>query len=133
MFVLTFKTILVVFYKYAVKYIPGDTIRIPLKVFSRAGPEGMIRLPTTDEEATRMGETFLDDERDSDDIANRPQFRDDDDDDIPPPASSNDRKKFIRMTENEEDVFSVSDGEEEEEEARPSGQDEGTKAWQTSD
>ena len=113
------------------KYIPSDTIRIPLRVFSRAGPDGMIRLPTSEEEEARIGETFL--EEDEDNIDSRPEnerrFRDEDDD-IPPPVTTS---KKIKLTENEEDFFDVSDDEDDEENGTSarssSGQDEGIKPW----
>jgi hypothetical protein len=76
----------------------------------------MIRLPTSEEEAAHMGETFQDDNSDE------AEFHDEDDD-IPPAV------KGIKATENEEDFFSVSDDEEEEETSRPATNDEGTKAW----
>jgi hypothetical protein len=86
------------FYRYAVKYIPSKTVRIPLKVFSGIEPDGMIRLPEQD---VVEAETFPDSED--------PHFDDDDDDDdIPPPVRQN-----VKMTENEEDFFDVSDEEEE--------------------
>jgi hypothetical protein len=111
-----------------VKYIPSNTIRIPLKVFSRIGPEGMIRLPTSDEEAAHIGETFS-----SNSAEDPPQpFHDephearfhDDDDDIPPVVP----KQTVKLQENEEDFFDVSD-DEDENEVRPAGQDDGTNAW----
>jgi len=102
-----------------VKYIPSDTIRIPLKVFSRVSPDGMIRLPTSDEEAARMGETFPENDNDED----AAQTFHDEDDDIPPPVASVPGR--IKVQENEEDFFDVSDTEEE---VRPTN-DEGTKAW----
>jgi hypothetical protein len=114
------QAILVVFYRYAVKYIPSDTMRIPLKVFSRVSPEGMIRLPTSDEEAARMGETFPDNDSDED----GEQTFHDEDDDIPPPVASVPGR--VKVQENEEDFFDVSDTEEEQ--VRPTN-DEGTKAW----
>lgn len=113
------QAILIVFYRYAVKYIPSNTIRIPLKVFSNIGPDGMIRLPTEDEAAV-IGNTF--DSTDED--IEQSRFHDEDDD-IPPPVPS---KNPVKMSENEEDFFDVSD-DEEEEQVRPAGQDEGTKAW----
>jgi hypothetical protein len=91
----------------------------------------MIRLPTSEEEASRMGETFLDDDEDGIDSApqNERQFRDEDDD-IPPPVATN---RKVKMTENEEDFFDVSDGEDEEENGADaqasSGNDDGTEAW----
>jgi hypothetical protein len=122
---------LVLFYRYAVKYIPSATIRIPLKVFSRAGPDGMIRLPTSEEEAARMGETFPEDDEDDTNSPpeNERRFRDEDDD-IPPPVATN---RKVKLTENEEDFFDISDGEDEENDEagaqRGSERDEGTKAW----
>ena len=84
----------------------------------------MIRLPTSEEEAARMGETFLDDN--SDEIPdNEHPFHDEEDDDIPPPVTASVNTKKVKMTENEEDFFDVSDGEEDTD-VRP---DEGTKAW----
>src|SRR5271169_6353750 len=80
------KAILVMFYRYAVKYIPSDTIRIPLKVFSRVGPDGMIRLPTSDEEAARIGEAFPDSDDNFDDSPDNETRFHDEDDDIPPPV-----------------------------------------------
>jgi len=86
----------------------------------------MIRLPTSEEEAARMGETFLDDDN-SDEIPNNEHhFHDEEDDDIPPPVTTSVETKKVKMTENEEDFFDVSDGEEDTD-VRP---DEGTKAWQ---
>jgi hypothetical protein len=121
------QAILIVFYRYAVKYIPSGTIRIPLKVFSRAGPDGMIRLPSSEEEAARMGETFPDDENDSIESPDNERHFHDEDDDIPPPVANN---KKIKVVENEEDFFDVSDGEEEGVAVAGDGrQDEGTKAW----
>ena len=104
---------------------PSNTIRIPLKVFSRLGPDGMIRLPTSEEEAARMGETFPDDDDSDEIVANDQRFRDEDDDDIPPPVTTSVNTKKLKMTENEEDFFDVSDGEEDVDVR----QDEGTKAW----
>lgn len=107
-------------------------MRIPLKVFSRVNPDGMIRLPSSDEEAARMGETFAGSDEDSErlpSIENR--FRDDDDDDIPPPANGSMDPKKVKMTESEEDFFDVSDGEDEDEEQEPreGHRDEATNAW----
>ena len=113
------------FYRYAVKFVPSNTIRIPLKVFSRFGPDGMIRLPTSEEEAAHIGETFPDDNSDENVEGNR--FHDEGDDDIPPPV----KRSKAKMQENEEDFFDVSDGEEEEDgnfvNDRSSGLDEATK------
>ena len=119
------QAILIVFYRYAVKYMPSNTIRIPLKVFSRVGPDGMIRLPTSEEEAARMGETFLDDDNSDEIVDNEQRFHDEDDDDIPPPVTALVNAKKVKITENEEDFFDVSDGEEDVDVR----QDEGTKAW----
>jgi len=83
----------------------------------------MIRLPTSDEEAARMGETFPD--NDSDEEA--AQTFHDEDDDIPPPVP-NVHEGRIKVQENEEDFFDVSDDEDEVEQVRPTS-DEGTKAW----
>ena len=100
-------------------------MRIPLKVFSRIGPDGMIRLPTSDEEAARMGETFPDN---SDSDEDPRQTFHDEDDDIPPPVTGIPGR--VKVQENEEDFFDVSDAEEEVDETvvRPTS-DEGTKAW----
>jgi hypothetical protein len=87
----------------------------------------MIRLPTSDEEAARMGETFPDDENDSIESPDNERHFHDEDDDIPPPVANN---KKIKVAENEEDFFDVSDGEEEGVAVAGDGrQDEGTKAW----
>ena len=113
------------------KYIPSDTIRIPLKVFSRGNANGMIRLPTSDEEAVRIGETFADSDEDSERLpSNGNRFRDEDDD-IPPPVHASENPRKIKMTENEDNFFDVSDGEDDEEEQEPRQMhgDEATTAW----
>jgi hypothetical protein len=106
-------------------------MRIPLKVFSRVHPDGMIRLPNSDEGAARIGETFADSDEDSERLpSSENRFRDDDDD-IPPPANASMDPKKVKMTENEEDFFDVSDGEAEDEEQEPREvhRDEATNAW----
>jgi len=85
----------------------------------------MIRLPTSEEEAARMGETFLDDDNSDEIVDNEQRFHDEDDDDIPPPVTALVNAKKVKITENEEDFFDVSDGEEDVDVR----QDEGTKAW----
>lgn len=127
------------------KYIPSKTIRIPLKVFSRISPDGMIRLPTSEEEAEALNSTFEDDvdqhQHDLDHDDNGMTNFHDDDDDIPPTVGTGQGKK-VKMTENEEDFFDVSDGEDEGQEALPTqsmglgaarrlsaGEDNATKAW----
>jgi len=123
--------ILIVFYRYAVKYIPSNTIRIPLKVFSSVGPDGMIRLPTSDEEEAHIGETFSSNSDEDhqqpfhDDEPHESPFHDEDDD-IPPAVPL--PKRTVKLQENEQDFFDVSD-DDDDEEVRPAGQDEGTKAW----
>ena len=102
---------------------PSKTIQIPLKVFSGLGPDGMIRLPTDDQETGIISASA--DTHDEDDLDER-RFHDEDDD-IPPPVPS---KQTFKAEENEEDFFDVSEGEDDEvEDIRPAGQDEGTKAW----
>jgi hypothetical protein len=88
----------------------------------------MIRLPTSDEEEARIGETFAGDDEITEDLANQTRFRDEDDDDIPPPVQKQTKQK-VNM--NEEDFFDVSDGEDEEglRNERTTVPDEGTKAW----
>jgi len=85
----------------------------------------MIRLPTSDEEAAHMGETFPDDN--SDEHAVDPnRFRDEDDDDIPPPVTPANNRK-VATTQNEEDVFDVVS---EDEDEVPAGQEsDWNKAW----
>ena len=114
---------MILFYRYAVKYIPSDTIRIPLKVFSRIGSDGMIRLPTSEEEAAHISSTFLDDHSDEEG-----PFHDEDDDDIPPLAKPVDKPKLL---ENEQDFFNVSDGEDDEEDQSPRQQGEETRVQQS--
>jgi len=89
----------------------------------------MIRLPTSEEEAAHMSNTFPEEELEETHAEH--QFQDDDDD-IPPPVPPKNTKSF-KLARNEADFFDVSDDEDEDEEARPlkpAGQDEGTKAWQ---
>lgn len=86
----------------------------------------MIRLPTSEEEAARMGETFPDDDETPD---NERRFHDEDDDDIPPPVILPTLNKKFKVPENEEDFFDVSDAEEEEVITKDIQQEEGTKAW----
>ena len=71
-----------------------------------------------------MGETFPDD----DELGAPEQRYRDEDDDIPPPATTAQSTKKVKMIENEEDFFDVSESEENisHVEVRP---DEGTKAW----
>ena len=85
----------------------------------------MIRLPTSEEEAARMGETFLEDDNSDETPDNEHRFRDEDDNDIPPPVTASADTKKVKLTENEEDFFDVSD-DEEDIDVRP---DEGTKVW----
>jgi hypothetical protein len=109
----------------------------------------MIRLPTSEEESAALNSTFDDlDNDDNDHDGGRNTFRDNDDDDIPPSVGHKGKK--VKMTENEEDFFDVSDEEEQEQEERGQQtnvngkgfagstgvglrgrmvQDEGTKAW----
>jgi hypothetical protein len=93
--------------------------------------DGMIRLPTSDEEAARIGETFADSDEDSERLPNNDNHFRDEDDDIPPPVNAPMNTKKIKMTENEEDFFAASEGEDEEEEQeqREAHGDEGTAAW----
>ena len=97
------------FYRYAVRHIPSNAIRIPLKVFSGIGPEGMIRLP-------EQG-VVEDLDQETEDVED---FHDEDDD-IPPPPP---RAQKVKLTESEAEFFDVSDEEEEEEHT-----EEGTRAW----
>jgi hypothetical protein len=115
----------VVFYRYAVKYIPSDTIRIPLKVFSRNRSDGMIRLPTSEEEAAHMGDTFADDNFEN--ISEEQRFHDEDDD-IPPPVASSTNTRKVHMDGNEQEFFDVSDVEEEED-VRSLGKDVESNDW----
>lgn len=98
----------------------------------------MIRLPTSEEESAALNSTFddlndpLDHNHSGDnEISN---FHDDDDD-IPPTVGTG---KRVKMTENEEDFFDVSDDEEpEESQGRKASNgvgtgirgDDATKAW----
>ena len=85
----------------------------------------MIRLPTSDEEAAHMGETFPDDNSDEH-IVDPNRFRDEDDDDIPPPVTPAKNRK-VATTQNEEDVFDVVSDDEDE---VPAGQEsDWNKAW----
>lgn len=71
-----------------------------------------------------MGETFPDNDSDED----AAQTFHDDDDDIPPPVTTVPTGR-VKVQENNEDFFDVSDEEVEQEgEVRPTS-DEGTKAW----
>jgi hypothetical protein len=71
-----------------------------------------------------MGETFPDNDIDED----AAQTFHDDDDDIPPPVTKVPTGR-VKVQENNEDFFDVSDEEaEQEEDVRPTS-DEGTKAW----
>jgi len=106
-------------------------MRIPLKVFSRVNPDGMIRLPSSDEEAARIGETFADSDDDSERLPSSDNHFRDDDDDIPSPANTSMNPNKVKMTENEDDFFDVSDGEDEDGmlEPREIHRDEATTAW----
>ena len=108
------------------KYIPSETIRIPLKVFSRVAPDGMIRLPTSDEEAAHIGETFPDDDTSNDHAAaDQTEFHDEDDD-IPPPVAAVKNRK-VATTENEEDVFDVVS--DDDDDLPEGGESDWNKAW----
>jgi hypothetical protein len=96
-----------------VKYIPSNTIRIPLRVFSLRR-DGLIRLPTSEEEASRIVETF---DINSDEEPDEGRFRDEDDD-IPPTVAS---RQKVKVQEDEEDFFDVSDDEDEVDHRRPVG------------